>query len=274
MLNRVSILSTRVLGRAAPDSVPHRNPHTPEIAMITPSKLLNLVLPVAMAASASAATLIVDGTGVESGIGAAATGSRVRDITPAGVLGWANWTGGSLTPQANNGATGGTIITLSQIGASTATIDTVSDNRYRQQWGATVTATDSDVLSTRTTTNAVNSGFRYSLTPGAVGTYDLYIHLGEFGASAVNYTVSDSGGNFTAFSGAISQYATGTAYDEGFVKFTFTVDNAAEATSTWNFDLTRSTTGAILTGAAYLVPEPSVALLGGLGLLGLLRRRR
>lgn len=48
---------------------------------------------------------------------------------------------------------------------------------------------------------------------------------------------------------------------------------AGDAAAGWSFDVDNSGTDGLLT-ATYVIPEPTVALLGGLGLLGLLRRRR
>jgi hypothetical protein len=219
-----------------------------------------------------AATVSVDDSLVGSNIGSTAAGSQGTIVLdPAGVLGWANYDSASLSPSV--GESGGTVtITGSQIGAFTLSSST--DNRFSQSWTG-----GSDTIGVRgqtATGMAAGEGFRFSFVPGVIGDLSLMILIADFNVD-VDYAVTQ-GGNAVG-SGAIAAFDTASTYDEGPVYFNFNVADAGEAAATWNFDITRASTGGgnalLISGVSLVaVPEPSAALLGALGFLGLLRRRR
>ena len=210
--------------------------------------LLTYIPFVLLGGTSFAASLTVDESLAQSNIGAEAAGSRGDLVLdPAGVLGWANFDRASLTPSA--GESGGVVgITTSQVGSFTLSVST--DNRFSQSWSG-----GSDTIGVRGQTGtglAVGEGFRFSLVPGEIGSYTLMVHIADFNVD-LDYAVTE-GGNEVG-SGELSNFGAASTYDEGPVFFHFTVDDAAEAVATWDFEITRSSTGggnALLIGGVSL----------------------
>lgn len=232
---------------------------------------LTLATLAALAVSSDAATVSVDDSLVASNIGGTSTAGSQGTIVldPAGVLGWANYSGASVTP--STGESGGTInITAAQVGAFT--LSASLDTRFGQSWTG---GSDTKGVRGQTGTGmAVGEGFSFSFVPGAIGDFKLMVLIADFNVD-VDYAVTQ-GGNAVG-SGAIAAFGAASTYDEGPVYFNFNVANSTEAAATWDFDITRASTGggnALLVSGVSLVPEPSAALLGGLGFVALLRRRR
>ena len=137
----------------------------------------------------------------------------------------------SLTPSFSGGST---TISLAQIG--TFTLETIGDSRFRD---VSASSTNTVGIRGRSATGLGDGeGFRLSLVPGTIGSFSLTIHTGDFNTTT-NWAVSQGG---TAVgSGTLATVAN--ALDEGPVIFNFTVDNATEASATWDFDLTRGAAG-------------------------------
>lgn len=221
-------------------------------------KILSVIL--GLAGIAHSATVSVDDSGVGTNIGATAAASQgyVR-LNPAGVLGWANWGAGLLVPAA--GEFGGDVaLALGQVGEFT--LNTANDNRFGQQWGETTGAGDADTVAVRGLSGSGlgdGEGFKISFTPGAVGSYDLHVHVGEFDAANLAYDVKVDG--VSVGNGLLPAFAQSRLYDEGFVKFTLAADEA-EAGLLWEVEILRTggTGQALLVGGAYLLPTPGQAL--------------
>lgn len=148
-------------------------------------------------------------------------------------------------------------------------MESSADNRFRQSWNAGANSDTVGVRGRATTGLDVGEGFNFDFTPGVVGDYQLTVHAGD-NLSVVTYNFLVDG----------TSLGTGNLpnnnYDEGTIVFNFTV---ASITENFDLQLTRGTGSsgqALLVGGLSLVavPEPSAALLGSIGLLALLRRRR
>lgn len=208
-----------------------------------------------------AASLTVDTDAYLTNVGTPTT-AGIRGtflLNPPGVLGYANYGGATFTPTHQGGDIG---LTLTGIG--TFSLQGLSGSRYYDSVSGTL-----DVDSVRGAA-AVNTGYRFSLVPGAVGDYSFSVHLADSKAN-IGYAVTQ-GGNAVGEPGLLPNSGS-SLYDEGIVTFHIHVANSTEAAATWNFDLTHKSSvsgAAIAIGGAWIIPgtpEGPSTPIGGLGRL-------
>lgn len=129
---------------------------------------------------------------------------------------------------------------------------------------------------------AENNAWTMSFNDLGIGTHTITLYMGHTADNRsfrMNYSLADGGltaGSTT--SGAISGLGSTLAFGAGDA-FTYSIQvetTTATGDLSLTFDsLSGSTGGALFSGyTVATIPEPSAALLGGLGLLALLRRRR
>lgn len=241
------------------------------------------------AALSSGALLSIDATAQYS-----AAMSPSANLTPTGNLDWAYWQqegaglGTTLAPT-NEKATGGNIISsLALVGGVTATTPNPSFRGTanattvgRYSWtGGTGTATGNNVsldsgLVFNDSTAVNNAGFSLTIQGDPSVARYVVLYVGGFSATG-NLALSLTGATPLTTSvtyGGISPKHI-TAY-----QILFQPDNVGDVL---NIQFTATGTGAnghvgmeaITVGLNRVIPEPSVALLGGLGALFLIRRRR
>lgn len=225
-------------------------------------KLLeHVLLLVCLASPSFAASLTVDTTGYLTNIGTPTTAGNRGSflLNPSGVLGYANYGGTTFTPTQSGGAI---VLNLAKIGSYT--VQDLVGVRFSDSVSGTP---DTDTVRGAT---AINTGYRFSFVPGAIGNYSFTVHLADSKAS-VGYAVAQ-GGNAVGASGLLPDSGN-SLYDEGIVTFNCNVANSTEATATWTFDLTHKATvsgAAIAIGGAWIVagtPIPPPAPVVGLGKL-------
>lgn len=191
---------------------------------------------------------------------------------------------GSLPAGWNSDSAGATNVTASDVGIVGATFANNTANLAR----FTDTATTSFTVGT--------NYFDFQLTAGAGYYFDLTdslttisfvvdlvsgdtpqeARLQIFGgtSSAATLLFTSSTGSYTGAAvtttdtGSIAAINSINQYDELYVQVQWRSGAATPASSAWTFD------NFIISGNVVAVPEPASALLGGLGLLALLRRRR
>jgi len=118
--------------------------------------------------------------------------------------------------------------------------------------------------------------FNNNLTIGSSANSIFEFIDSSFGSGTYDRAVGGTGSAVT-FGGTLSLLFSGGTYTTGSTVQIFSFDNYAGGFSTVNFsglDVGQSATFNSATGFVTVVPESGSALLGGLGLLALLRRRR
>jgi hypothetical protein len=172
------------------------------------------------------------------------------------------------------GTSGSATRTFLSNGGVSSTIDVVGTSISGSTWGTTTLGGGSDPLFYTVAYTNDNAGYTIDLTDlDASKSYELQFLFGDprtgFPYSRT-VTVSDNIGSTNT---ALLSYGSAATGDE-FAMLTTVVSGST------SFKFTSPNTGTgigapLLSGlAVYSVPEPSTALLGGFGLLGLLRRRR
>jgi hypothetical protein len=208
----------------------------------------------------------------------AAKHTNTVNTTAQGTLDWGVFTGNAglnITTPAHSMSGGAGFVSLVGIGGATNTTLSYSDPENLYTWtnGTPTTVGSSISLAhERWTLGADGQGARLTIEVATAGQYQLQFYTATAAVSRLSALASlNNGGN------ALTDTVLDATQSTVLTNYYWTVDFSTDGADTLTLDVFRasdSTSNIFAIEAFTLIPEPSAALLAGLGFLALLRRHR